>query len=409
LKGRKFNLGNTKKRNLLLTERDLAILKLISVYGVLSKKELNYYSCKLYGDNEVAIKKRLERWCTAKVIVRKVYGPRKQLSYHLGPKGREILEETELITKGKTLSNNVIPRNIDHFFGLRDLMVKIHVDVETLGLSVQSYSPYELDFKKDPNLGVIIRPDWIIKINKWQFNIEFDTGSESTAIILDKAARYAEWAKYKPNEYHHILFTVIDNADTTFTYMYDDYGVERRQRVLNLKKAIMLARAHLYPNLRFTVAQISRMPQIVRKLAIETCATEVSPFKNEMSSCQLLLDHNRAFDYTIERDLNPQDIYLYDVDPVLYGDVHVLIKQNNDSHTKVMIITYLREGDVKGLDRLEYLNLLKEQGRFKMNVDYLVGVYPTGTEWKSDSVGKQQNVLFTSMEHLCHLEKWPFY
>lgn len=406
---RKFKLGKTKRKSLHLNDRDIALLKMLSIYDVLSKKELNYYSCNLYGDNEAALKKRLERWCAAKVIVSKVYGPRKQLSYQLGINGKEIVEEAVVKAKGTSIKNVAIPRNKDHFFGLRDLMVKIHVEVERLGLSVQSYSPYELTFKKDDQSSVLIRPDWIIKINKWHFNIEFDTGSESVAMILDKAARYAEWAKHKPNEYHHVLLTVIDNADTNFTYVHDDYGIERRQRVFNLKQAILDARAHIYPNLRFTVAQITRMPQIVRKLAMEAQTTEVSSSESEMSSCRLLLHHNQVFDYTLESEMNPHDFYLYDVEPGLYGDAHLLLKQDNGSQKKAMIITYLSEGDVKVLDRLSYLNLLKEQGRFKVSVDYIVGVYSTKSEWKSDSIGKQKNVLFTSMERLCQLEKWPFY
>ncbi|MGV3467060.1 MAG: replication-relaxation family protein [Heyndrickxia sp.] len=409
MEGRKYNFGINKKRSLHLNERDLAMLKLISVYGVLSKKELNYYSCNLYGDNEVAIKKRLERWCTAKVIVRKVYGPRKQVSYHLGPKGREILEETELITKGKPLSNNVIPRNIDHFFGLRDLMVKIHVEVERLELSVQSYSPYELDFKKDYELGVFIRPDWILKINKWQFNIEFDTGSESIAIILDKAARYAEWAIDKPNEYHHILFTVIDNVDSTFTYMFSDYGINRKKRVLNLKTAIIRTGAHRYPNLKFSVAQISRMPQVLKQIANVELKTENHFLESDVSSFQLLLDHNSAFEYVVEKAINPFDIYLYDVDNTLFGDAHFLLKSETDSKTKVMIVKFLKEGDVATLDNLEYLNLLKRQQRLKVKVDYIIGVYNTNEELKADSIGNQDNVILTSMEKLYDLTKSPFY
>lgn len=389
-----------RNRCLILKDKDVEILQLLAIHGVLTKKQLNYYSCTIHGQNEVALKKKFERWRDAKVLVSGVYGEKKRLYYQLGPNGKEILVNLDLFNLDQ-IKEVSVPRNKDHFFGIRDIVIKILVELRQSNIEGISYSPYSLVYKEEEASGrVVVRPDWIIKAGGQYYNIELDTGSEGMASIRAKIEKWIQLAKLRPNENHHVLFTVIDNVDSALAYMFDDYGVKRNSRVLNLKKMVLTLNAHSYPNLKFTVAQISRMHLIAKRWINRDYMNHADILQEKANLIRHDLTLNPTFKYIAEMHIDPNEIYYYDVDPSLYADANVLLRSAKTNETKVMMIKVMHEGDVYTLDRLGYLNLLKRQNRLKRKVDYIVGVYKTDEELKKDVLDKFENVVLLSEKQL---------
>lgn len=404
----KFYIKKSKRRGVWLKQKDFDILNKLLIHGLLTKKQMYYYAESLYGSSKDTLDRKFRRWRDKGILSSKKYGPMgiKKTYYQLGVKGYEILKEYGF---EPILNETKLPRNKDHFIGLRDLIIKTLVEADKVKKNIDSYSPYIVEYKRDETQqSVILRPDWILKYDEQYFDVEFDTGSEGHAQIQTKVKQYKELAELRPNEQHHVLLTLIDNADDFFTYIDDEHGVNRNGRVLNLKNVIIKGNAHIYSNLKFTVAQTSRMHLIAKKWLGGIYSINSAEINEQINNVVKLINQNSSINYTIDQSMDVNEFYLPEVKDSLFADGHYRLKAEDGSGEKVMLLKLMREGDVTCLDGLSYLDSLKREGLFKTKVDYIIAVYLTNEEMEMDVVDKLENVLFTSRELLA-FEETPFF
>lgn len=408
----KFKTGISQRRAVWLKERDFDLLNLIYVHGILTKKQMYYYGFHVYGLSNDTLKKKFRRWRDKGILEYEKYGPHKALYYRIGAMGTDILQDSGKVPKNSKVTNNsdtILPKNKDHFIGLRDLIIRTLTETKRTKLTLFSYSPYVLEYKKDnKSNSVLIRPDWILKHERQHYDLEIDTGTEGHAKIKGKLEGYIQLAKLNPTQSHHVIVAVMTNSDAYFTYIHDRYGLNRTARVLNLKNVAIDIMAHNLPNLKVSIAPINRMHLITKKWIKGDYTDSHEEIKADVSVFKTKLYANESFSYSIGRSLNASDFYLAEVNESLYADDHVLLTSDLNGEEKTMVIKLMYEGDVRRLDQLRYLNQLKREGRFKKEVDFIVAVYQSKDEMENDSIEELENVLFTSLDSFENQHDSPF-
>jgi len=409
----KFNIGRSKRKSTWLKPRDFELLKFVATHGLVTQKQIVYFAQNVFELTENGVRTKLQRWSNKDILISNTYGPRnnRKLYFRLGTRGTELLIHNGILTNVPQLNEIRLPKNKDHFIGLRDLIVKTLVEIQlaNLNIEVTSHSPYvQIENGELSNQGkTILRPDWILRTPFHNFYIELDTGSEGHSKIQSKVKAYAKLASQNPASNYHVLLTLIDNADDFFTYSNEDHGINRSGRIINLKEVITRTSAHNLPNLKFTVAQISRMHLIASNWAgngeykddLEVAKSIVNLLKHALNS-------HESFNYTIGQPLSVHDFYLAEVNESLFADEHFLLQSNDGLEEKVMLVKWMREGDVSCFDSLTYLNQLQREGRFKRKVDFIVAYYQTREEMKMDALPEMEHVIYTTEEHL--IEQSPF-
>lgn len=407
----KIYFDKPRRKGVWLKERDIDLLRMLYIHGVLTKLQMYHYGTLVHQEKEDSMKRKFRRWRDKDILIYKKYGPKasKKLYFELGAKGYEVLLNQGVINEIPVPKEIKFPKNKDHFIGLRDVVVKILAESRKAKKHIRSFTPYEYDYKRDEKEeNAFLRPDWILKTEDELFNIELDTGSEGHQKVKAKVESYVELAKLNPLENHHVFISVIDNVDEVFTYIDDGYGLNRSGRVLNLKKVILDANAQIHSNLKFTVAQISRTHLIAKKWVLGDYGYSKEEAEKEINRLVSAMNQNATFNYTFDTFMDASDFYLPEVKESLYGDSHIQLKSVTDEEDKVMIVKLMKEGDVACMDELGYLNQLKRDGRFKTKVDFIVAIYQTNDEMEKDSLDKYENVIFTNKELLVNRAESPF-
>lgn len=407
-----YNFGKGKS-GVWLTERDVELLKLIFDHRILSLKELKYYADSLYGVKHTTLAKKFQRWREEKIVIDKKYGDR-TVYYRLTKNGYHILENEGKIVLGdnhyKELS---APANqTDHYFGIRDVVIRTLVEVQKLNMEVFSFSPATMPYveKGSDSSSPLIVPDWILTNQFGFLNIELDTGNENLTAIEAKIEKYVKYATDRPDENHHVLIVIMDNQDKYFRYQ-KDFGLDRRGRVANVKRAIIGANAHVHSNLHFYVSPMNRAHHMACSILTGQSKLTNELRSSEIEAIQSLLIMNSKFNYGIE-PLNSKDFYLSEVSKDLYADAHILLNDVESDKRKVVLIKLMEEGSCKCLDELNYLNTLRVDKRFKRKVDKIIAIYRSTSEFEFDSLGKPEmhHVILGIKEKLMSdLDSPPFY
>lgn len=407
----KFRKGRT---GVWLTHKDIELMKLLWEHRILSLKELKYYSNALYGTKPVTLERKLQRWRDENIVTSKKYGDL-TVYYRLAKNGYFILEQEGEIAEGENHYKELAaPANqTDHYFGIRDVVIRSLVEMRKLHLSVTSISPADIPYVVktiDPKNPIIV-PDWILKNTEHEFlNVELDTGNENLTAIEAKIEKYVKYAAHRPREIHYVMIVVMDNQDDFFRYQ-KDFGLDRQGRIANVKKSVIRANAQVHSNLRFFVSPMSRAHHMA--FNILTGQTQITDEKrsSEIEAIQSLLTMNSKFKYDIEH-LNASDFYLPEVQPSLYADGHLLFKIESGNNNKIVLFKLMEEGSARCLDELNYLNSLRTEHRFKKEVDKIIGIYRSCAEFENDSLGKpiMQHVVFTIKEQLMmDMDSEPFF
>ncbi|QCJ45472.1 hypothetical protein FAY30_26390 (plasmid) [Bacillus sp. S3] len=407
-----YNFGKGKS-GVWLTERDIELLKLIFDHRILSLKELKYYAESLYSVKHTTLAKKFQRWREEKIVVDKKYGDR-TVYYRLTKNGYYILvNEGEIVPGDTHYKELAAPVNqTDHYFGIRDVVVRTLVEVKKLNMEVFSYSPASMPYieKGNESSSPLIVPDWILTNQFGFLNIEIDTGNENLNAIEAKIDKYVKYATDRPDENHHVLIVIMDNQDKFFRYQ-KEFGLDRSGRVANVKRAIIGANAHVHSNLHFYVAPMNKAHHMACSILTGQSKLIDELRSSEIEAIQTLLIMNNNFNYEIEQ-LNANDFYLPEVSNDLYADAHVLLKDGDSEKRKVVLIKLMEEGSCKCLDELNYLNTLRMEKRFKQKVNKIIAIYRSTSEFEYDSLGKpiMQHVVFGVKERLMSdIDSPPFY
>jgi Replication-relaxation len=407
----KFRKGRT---GVWLMDKDIELMKLIWEHRILSLKELKFYSNALYDIKPGTLERKLQRWRDENIVTSKKYGDL-TVYYRLAKNGYFILENEGEIAKGKYHYKELAaPANqTDHYFGIRDVVIRSLVEMRKLELTVTSLSPADVPYivpSIEPNYPFVV-PDWILKNKEHEYlNIELDTGNENLAAIEAKIEKYVKYASHRPSEIHHVMIVIMDNQDEFFKYQ-KDFGLDRQGRIANVKRVVIRANAQVHSNLKFFVSPMSRAHHMAFNILTGQSQITEEERSNEINAIQLLLTMNNKFKYEIEH-LNASDFYLPDVPPALYADGHLLFCDKAGKKQYWVLLKIMEEGSARCLDELNYLNTLRIEQRFKKEVDRIIAIYRTSVEFENDSFGKpiMQHVIFTIKEQLMmDMDSEPFF
>ena len=388
----KHQIGTSKKNIVWVKDIDLEILKMLHEYRSLALYQIEYYLEQAYGIKRNTIRKKLLRWKKKKIVCSKIYTklPTAMVYYRLDDEGIKLLKEYTIIPQNETIysENSTNRKNTDHYFGVRDIVLKTKLLLGNLGDGLYSGSPEQF--------SPFVFPDWIMKFKNRTLCLELDIGTESIGIIRDKISKYHQYATRRPDENVYVLFAVIDDVDPNLKFK-DFYAKDRSKRIINLKDAIIDSNVLDCSNLHVYVVSLNRVAVVAKKIL-----TGTYPYDNlerhKLSVVSMkLLEMNDKDSYQKE-ELNADDFYLAEVNESLYADGHFSIRKNMEQ--KTVAIKVMEEGNVRDLDRLRYLALLRQEKRFKKSVDLILGVYADTDELKNDILGKpleKTNLISTEM------------
>jgi len=244
-----------------LKESDVDLLNFVAIHGFVTQKQLIYYASNLYGLTENGMRSKLRRWSEKDILSSQIYGPRNsmKLYFSLGAKGHEILVEMGVKVDKATRKENKLPRYRDHYIAIRDLISKVLVEYKLANKTITSRSPYSSAYQTDRIQDIeFTLPDWILETEDEILLLELDSGSEGLSKAKAKIDGFANVAHFNRGHSYHVLWAVIDNADDFFEYTSDYFGINRSIRVRNLEKLVIESNAHLLPNLKFSICQISK-------------------------------------------------------------------------------------------------------------------------------------------------------
>jgi hypothetical protein len=397
----KHPIGNGR-RSIWLSEEDIALMELMWDFKILSLYQIEYYGERLYGMKRNSIRKKLTRWLEKDIVANKTYAkkPNAKVYYRLGPTGVEILQKRGQIRQQDSTFDEIPNlRHFDHLFGVRDAALLSMINLKKNYIEVTSFAPSKIPYFEKGMEGTspIVVPDWVL-VNQCGFlNIEVDTGTERLSKISEKINKYVKLAYDRPSEIYHVLLAALDESDPDLKYL-GDIPKDRNVRIANLKETIINLNAHIYPNLHFYVAPLSRTGEVVYRVMTGKYAAKEHSL--DITAIINLLKLNDSVKFEIE-PAPSEDFYLAEVKEDLYADGHFLFRNVENKETENVLMTLMEEGGAKSLDKIGYLDLLKSENRFKKKVDKILAVYRSDEELHSDVLGKVfPNVLFTSLDLL---------
>ncbi|MFC0476775.1 replication-relaxation family protein [Robertmurraya beringensis] len=401
-----------------ITNKDLNLLLLIWKHRVLSLGQVQFYLRSRYQDSQNSIYQKLIKWNHMKIVTTEGYTEGKNLPYkcvRIAKNGMEILKKEGVKLDSdynyKTLK---IPKHAtaDHFFGTREVIVRFNllaaehdfhkfVSVHPIELpynDINEVKTFEQHVTPGAKLTPMVTPDWILISDHAILNIESDTGSEYSDVIVEKVKKYVDYVTQGlHSKDHHVLIVPPDSYDDDILTYVKPPPKDRSKRLGTLKDYIIRASAHIIPNLHFHVVSSSRSGIVAYNILsgqyrnrTEELSKVLGGFRDNPNLCEAV------------EEINPSTIYGPSVEEALYADQHLLIT-GKDGISILVLVKLMEEGSVKSLDELELLNYLVKNDRLEKKVDKILAVYLTDNELQHDALGERwdlQHVLFTSIQQL---------
>ncbi|PGT82215.1 replication-relaxation family protein [Bacillus sp. AFS040349] len=393
------------RKGVKLTEIDFLFLKVLSQQKLLSTKQAHTFYDSHGGFNYYSVLKKLKKWEKYDIVYTHKYSlGQKGFNYNyyrIGTKGIEILVD------GGILSSDWLKveirrfshvKNIDHFIGTQEIALRTLLQLTEQGISFDSISPFDSPYfdKSEPSTKLVV-PDWIIKTDNLFFNIELDTGSEKTNMIIEKIKNYITLCKQNPSQKHVILISVIDDSiPTRFSY-----GEDRKRRVGRLKKSLLFNRDLHIPNLSIYILPLSRSFKIGHDVFEGYKPYSLAETSSGVELVRQVLEtYNPSFEYKFKELLN-EDVYTNDVPKDLYADQVFEVSNYAGTFSQTLFLIQMDEGNVQTLDRLNYLQWLISEGRLKTQSNKVLAYYTEEGELQHDVIAHAyEKVLLVDTQDL---------
>lgn len=319
----------------------------------------------------------------------------------------EDLEQPIIIFKKQNFGNDLIP-SLKSLSQYNATFIDKHKELGVL----QSFIPQEFPHIKDQlgdRTGLI--PDWIFKIRDTFLYIEVDSGNEKiktkrdhTNTIIEKhdvrsiegkLYRYEELARNDREHNHKVIFALMDDSDVVIT---KNIHSNKDIRIANLKHEI----AHMndYKDWRIDVyvTGMKRLYKVVEAVYLELIDS-IKSYSYEV--------YKKTFITLIRAGLKPNwiDLKFMVVSNKFYPTLGISTNSLNfipdslfryyqdsgDKYEQYFIPVFIREGNVKDMERLAYYSIPTANGRFKYNAKILA-LYKRKEELFNDVIRKTKKV-----------------
>lgn len=410
-----------------ITDIDKELLELIWRYKAVTIGQVQFYLQKVYKMKEDTVYKKLQKWNHLQIIHSDPYseGRNPYKCVRINKNGITILQsEGVYISNPNSYKKVEVPKRstADHFFGTREIAIRLLILAKQRGgirydslsaFELPYYAKDDLEFVGDESMNIrpILIPDWIMLSENGILNLESDTGTEKSDVIIEKIERYMEYVKQGlENHEHHVLIVPPDSVDEDILNYVKIPPQDRVKRVASLKDNVFRASAHLIPRLHFYAVSSSRSGLIAYNI-LSGIYKQQKEVAREVVATMENNKHLAASLYEVPAD----EIYSTTLDEKFHADAHVLLK-GKDGQEKVCLIKIMNEGSVSSIDDIANLDYLVEYNRLEKKVDHILGIYRTNEELHNDVLGERwnlKNVCFSSLEqlrkdgkHSIHFYRW---
>ena len=390
-----LEVGDNKK-GVQLKQTELELLKKLLHHRLLTTSQLYSLYSSYVDVSYISFCNRLKKLYSMDIINKKEYTLGQKGFYfnyfRIGKRGVDALVANEFIEHDaadeyEDVKKGFNAKNIDHYLAIQELVVDVLKCGEQKREQFQSIHPWKVPYidkhsKEDEKLVI---PDWIIKKGNKYLNIEMDTGSESLSTLKEKVKRYMNLAEQKPNQKHVVLFVLLDESFTTR----QKYG-DRTVRVGNVKQSLINTKGIEGSNLDVYVVSLSNASNIAYQLLIGETPLDMGSRRMEVDiAVQTLEQLNSVFDYQFDA-LDAGKIYI-DAPSELHADGAYALKNPSGYTVDTVLLVYMCNGDVKSLNRLDYLYRSLENNRFGINISRIIAIYKDEHSLKSDVIGRKYN------------------
>jgi len=363
-----------------LSEDEFKMLRLLTEQKLLTNEQMHTFISRKIKILPDSLRRKLYDWAKYDIVVPSEYllgkKGRSYNVYRIGKRGLNALIDNEYLEEDKRkmrISKFDKLSNQTHFLSTQHLIIKTLAELD-FNENIKSISSANLPYLDSTVGNKLVIPDWILRKGDLHLNIELDVGGEKKDILTEKLKGYITYCKQNPDQKHVVIFAVIDNSFPTK----EKFG-ERNGRIANIKSKFMnLNELHLN-NLDVYVLPLYRAHKVASQILAGTLPLKASNKDHEITTAKRLLEVNSYFDYNIE-EIDLDDIYPYDVESYMYADKMLRISNTSNTYSETILLVMMEEGLVQNLDRLNYLNILSKEGRLKIKVDKIVGIYRTEEE-----------------------------
>lgn len=257
-------------------------------------------------------------------------------------------------------------------------------------------------------------PDWVFQVKDHYFYIEVDTGTEKvksprdqsnylidkfdTSSIEGKLYRYDDMVKKQKeqakeegkvyNKSHHVIFALLDDSRAVITTQIQS---KKDTRIANLKHEISFMDHFSEWNIEVSVVGLKRFSALMKKLHQQTVEQSKKNGKNYYEILEMMCSEGIAPEGWMTNFITPDKFSKVQL-PTHYSieGMYIFLKKANRLD-QYMIPVFVREGNVEDMEKIDYLTIPVEQGKFKTDAKILA-IYETKEELENDILRKTQNI-----------------